>query len=283
MAFPVGLHIFGAGFGSGLENRFGITDRRGKEEFANPLELDRDGVGLAKRAAILGEDRADFRRRAITVIRQGLDHHRDTAGPVAFVADLFVVDVAALTGGPLDGSLNVVLRHVGRTRCLNGRAQTRICIGIGSACTSRDDDLAPELGKLLSALLILRALPVHDVLELAVTCHGLYRSCKATCCNGRRKPPAIPACCPNPGILADQLMKMAKLQCFLAAVPAPRKALAQDSPQAGSCACRRPPSRSGSTRSARPVLSSVSTKTPQRVPGPWATVRRSVGSLRVKR
>ena len=51
------------------------------------------------------------------------------------------------------------------------RAQARVHVRIGHAHLRRDGDFAGQLGKHRAALLVLRALAMHDVLEFGMACH----------------------------------------------------------------------------------------------------------------
>jgi hypothetical protein len=57
---------------------------------------------------------------------------------------------------------------------LTASAQARVHVRIGHAHLGRDGDFAGKLGKLRRALLVLRALAVHDVLEFGMACHGSF-------------------------------------------------------------------------------------------------------------
>jgi hypothetical protein len=54
----------------------------------------------------------------------------------------------------------------------NRGAQARVHVRIGHAHLGGDGNFAGKLGKLRGALLVLRALAVHDVLEFGMACHG---------------------------------------------------------------------------------------------------------------
>ncbi len=103
---------------------------------------------------------------AVAVVGQRLDDDRDAARAVALVADLLVVGVVVAAGGALDRALDVVLGHVGRARGAIAARRRGLCVGIRHALARGNGDLAAELGEMLGALGVLRALAVHDVLNL---------------------------------------------------------------------------------------------------------------------
>src|SRR5262249_48425003 len=104
--------VGGAGVESLLEQIvFGdLVGVHGDDPFA--LEHPRDGAGGAHVAAELFERMSDLRSRAVSVVRQDADHDGDAPGGVALVGDLLVRLSRELTGALLDGTLDVVLRHV---------------------------------------------------------------------------------------------------------------------------------------------------------------------------
>jgi hypothetical protein len=126
----------------------------------------------AEVAAVLAERRAHIRRGAVAVVGQRLDDDRDAAGAIALIAHFLVILRVALRC-LVDRALDIVLGH---GLCLGGvdrEAQARVHVRIGHPHLRRDGDFAAELGKHGRALLVLRALAVHDVLEFAMACHGL--------------------------------------------------------------------------------------------------------------
>src|SRR3546814_5430695 len=78
----------------------------------------------------------------------------------------WISDVCSSDLRTLDGPVDVVLRHVGLARGQDGATQARILVRLRQARLGRDHDFLGQPRKLLGALLILRALAVHDVLKL---------------------------------------------------------------------------------------------------------------------
>jgi hypothetical protein len=102
----------------------------------------------------------------VAVVGQRLDDEGDPARAVAFVAHLLVGGVVFPARPALDGAFHRVLGHVGVTGGDHGGPETRIGVRVGQACLGRDRQLADDLGEDLGALRVLRALAIHDVLEL---------------------------------------------------------------------------------------------------------------------
>src|SRR5688572_15002871 len=162
-------------------------------------------------------------------------------------AEAFVAHLFIILGvaalALLDGALDHVLGHALRLGREDGGAEARIVIGIGQALLGGDRDFAAQLGEQLGALGILLALAEHDVLELGMAGHS--------------------------GLFGKERGSIAG-----------SKPLFQASGRTG---VNRPPTRTGEIVLARPVWSSVSTKTAHNVAGPAAGVKRPPGILVVKR
>src|SRR3546814_1598868 len=93
----------------------------------------------------------------------------------AFIADFFII-ISATNRCLVDCALYVVLGHGLRLGGVDREAQTRVHVRIGHAHFRGDGDFAAELREHGGALLVLRALAMHDILEFAVTGHRA-RSC----------------------------------------------------------------------------------------------------------
>ncbi len=165
------LDIVGAGLDGRLEHRIGRRRGGGIGHLPDAVEQEADAVGFAEIAAGLGEGGADVAGGAVAVVGQRLDDDGDAAGAIALVAHLLVVLALAAAGAALDRALDRVLGHVGLARRDHRRAQPRIGVGVGQAAARRGGQFADELGEDLGALFVLRALAVHDVLELGMTSH----------------------------------------------------------------------------------------------------------------
>src|SRR3546814_13656800 len=81
------------------------------------------------------------------VCSSDLDDDGDAAGAVAFVAHLFIVGVVLAAGRPLDGPLDVVLRHVGLARGQVGATLARILVRLRPARRGRDHDVLGQARK----------------------------------------------------------------------------------------------------------------------------------------
>jgi hypothetical protein len=108
------------------------------------------------------------------IVGQSLDDDRHAAGTVTLVAD-FVVAFRVGALRLLDGTVDIVLRHVLGARRKDRRTQARIECRIRETELGRDGDFTRELAEQLGARLILAPLAVHDVLELGMTCHRKTR------------------------------------------------------------------------------------------------------------
>ena len=123
-------------------------------------------------AARLGEGGAHLARGAVAVVGQRLDDDRDAARAIALVAHLLVSLAVAAAGAALDRAIDRVLRHVGLAGRENGGAQPRVGGRVGQAGAGGGRQFPDDLGEDLGALFVLRALAVHDVLELRMASHG---------------------------------------------------------------------------------------------------------------
>ena len=115
---------------------------------------------------------AQLARRAVAVVGERLHDDRHAGRPIALVAHLLVLFAAVGARATLDGTLDRLFRHVSCARRDHGGAQARIGRGIRQARARRHRQFANQLGERLGALCVLRALAVHDVLELRMTGHN---------------------------------------------------------------------------------------------------------------
>ena len=123
-------HVLGARLDRGLEHSIGIRHLGVELDYADVIEHERHRAGFGEVATRLGEARAHFAGRAVLVVGQHFDDHRDAARPVALVADL-VVALGIAAGRLLDGAVDIVLRHALRPRRENRGAQARVHCRIG--------------------------------------------------------------------------------------------------------------------------------------------------------
>lgn len=107
---------------------------------------------VAARGAELAffEKHADFRRGAVGIVGEGLDHDRNFVRRVALEGDVFQrafvpARARALGDGPLDG----VLRHAFLARLLQRRGQPRIGCRIGAPVPRGNGDFTDEFARRL--------------------------------------------------------------------------------------------------------------------------------------
>ena len=94
---------------------------------------------------MLGEDVTDFGKGAVLVIRRDLQHHRHAARPIAFVHHFLVCGAGKFARSLLNGTLDVIRRHVLSFGGGNGGTQARIRIRISAADPRRDGDFLDDL------------------------------------------------------------------------------------------------------------------------------------------
>ena len=140
---------------------------------AQPVEQEADRVGLAQRAAVLGEGRADVGGGAVAVVGQRLDDHRDAGRAVALVAHLGVVRRPPAAPAAFLIARSTVSFGMLASRAAATAARSRgLAAGSGRPVAGGDGDLADQPGEQAAAAGVLRALAVHDVLELRMSGHG---------------------------------------------------------------------------------------------------------------
>src|SRR5699024_10123918 len=207
--------ILGAGFERMFENRF-VVGIRAVAQHAFALEQIGHGTIRTEIAAIAGEYVAHLGCGAVLVVGHAIDHDGDTVRAIALVADFLVVPGVAVAGTALDGTLDVVLRHVGRQRLVHCQPQPRIGIRIAAAHACRDGQLTNQPGEYLAAFLVLRLLAVLDIRPLAVSCHEL--------CPVSDSPNAILAFSRMRGRIAAGTLRVAARQLVVLAQTAPHHA-----------------------------------------------------------
>ncbi len=163
--------IFRARFHRRFEDLFLAAGLGRVEDEAEPVEAMRNAALGAKIAAVLRKGGAHGGGGAVAIVGQRLDDDRAAARAVAFVTH-FLIAFAVLRAGLVDRALDVVLGHRLRLGGIDGQPQARVHVGIGHAHFRRHGDFAAELGKHRAALLVLRALAMHDVLEFGMAGHG---------------------------------------------------------------------------------------------------------------
>src|SRR5215470_2078824 len=95
---------------------------------------------------------ADLGSGAVLVVGQDPEENSDAAGTIALIRDLLVLLARQFSRALLDGPLDIVGGHVGRTRGLRGSFQPQVALGVSSPVSRRHRDLAEDLGKELPPL-----------------------------------------------------------------------------------------------------------------------------------
>jgi hypothetical protein len=100
---------------------------------------------------------------------------RATPGAVALVGNLFIRNAFELAGAALDGSFDVVGRHVLGLGGDDGSAEARIAVWVATAGLGGDGDFLDKAGEDLAAFGVGGALFMLDCRPFRVTGHGLPR------------------------------------------------------------------------------------------------------------
>ena len=109
---------------------------------------------------------------AVAVLGDRLDQQRHASRPVALVQDrLDLLGVDAFARPLRDRPLDVVLRHRGVSRLLNGERQRGVAVGVASAFAGGDRDRTGQLGELLAAAGVDHRLLVLDRVPLRMSGH----------------------------------------------------------------------------------------------------------------
>ena len=109
----------------------------------------------------------------IAVVGQGLHHHGDAAGAVAFVGDGFVVVLLAALSA-LDDALDVIVGHVQALGLGNQVTQLAVAGGVRAAHAHGNADLAANLGEQLGLLAVGLFFLAFDVIPFAMSRHGNF-------------------------------------------------------------------------------------------------------------
>ena len=187
----------------------GSAPSRGDGDQAAWLELPGDGAAARQLAAGLGEDRADLGGRAVAVVGRGLHEDRHAAGPVALVDDLLVLDLVAAAGRLLDRALDVVGRHVDRARLVDGQPEPVVGVGVTTAGTCGDRDLARDLREHGAALGVVDALLALDRGPLGMSGHRprVYRLSSSRRGSPSRRPRATVPSSRTPRVASLRILR----------------------------------------------------------------------------
>src|SRR5690349_10476479 len=114
---------------------------------------------------------ANFRHRTVAIVSHRLNHQGHPAWTITLVSDLFVIDTFFFASATSNRAVDRVVGHVARLGVVDRLAQTRVCIRIAAAATSRDSDLFNKLREQFAALGIERAFLVLDTMPLRMSGH----------------------------------------------------------------------------------------------------------------
>ena len=114
---------------------------------------------------------ADLRGCALTIIGQGLHDHGHTAGAVALIGDGLVVIGVSGAQCLVDGTLDIVIRHINSLCLGNHRRQTGVVGGIAGAAAllHSHNDFLGNFGKCGRALGIGSALGLLNIVPLGMS------------------------------------------------------------------------------------------------------------------
>src|SRR6186997_1417206 len=124
MMHLVSRQFLSTAFESDFEHPVLIDRGSRNADLAFFLEEIGDASAAREVAAVLGEDEAQIRRRAVFIVGRNFEEQSDTARRIAFVKMLFVIGRhLALTSSPLDRAVDVLAGHGLRASGENGAAQ----------------------------------------------------------------------------------------------------------------------------------------------------------------
>ena len=161
-------HVFRAALDCSCKQVVLLRARRPVDQNATTPEQKRH---IRQRTSVLAEQRANRRCSTVAVVGHGFDDQSRATRTIALIGYLLITCPLSLVDAFSNGALNVVLGHVGVARRLYRRAQTRILSRVRPSGLHRRRNLATETSKLTRPFLVLRTLPVHDILELRVSGH----------------------------------------------------------------------------------------------------------------
>ena len=104
---------------------------------------------------------ANLAHGAVAIVGGDLRQQRDSAGAVAFENEFFVGESRQFTGATLDGTLDVVGRHVLRFGRQDGGAQSGVHVGVATVFSGHGDFLN-QTRETLSPLGVKRAFFMLD-------------------------------------------------------------------------------------------------------------------------
>ena len=141
-------------------------DKASGGDAENYEEIRYEGFGPGG-VALVVEALTDNRNRTATNVRTIFSKNGGNLGASGSVSHGFD-RMGLIEYGASAGDADKVLEAA-----IEGGAEARVHVRIGQAHLGRDGDLAAQFRKHAGALLILRALAMHDVLEFGMTGHGI--------------------------------------------------------------------------------------------------------------
>src|SRR5687767_4811643 len=104
------------------------------------LEHESDRAVGAEITTVLAECVAHLSYGTGAVVGKTIDHDRGAADAVAFIADLFVIHAVQFANTALDGALDIIFRHIGFLRLIDGQAQAWVHAWITPTQAGSDGD-----------------------------------------------------------------------------------------------------------------------------------------------
>ena len=111
---------------------------------------------------------ADIGRGTVAVIGHGRNDDRNAARRIAFVLNLFVIDVAQFARRLGDGALDVFVGHIAGLGLRDYVAELAVDGRVAAAVAHRDGDFTADLRKDFAALGVRLALFVLDICPLGM-------------------------------------------------------------------------------------------------------------------
>src|SRR4029077_14388262 len=141
------------------------------------LPLPREHPGHAPRGAQVAtgpaEEVANFTAGGVASVGQGVDDDSYAMRAVALEPKLLERGAAQLASAPLDGTLDVLLRHVDVAGFLHRQTEPVVTVRVASAFPGGEDDFPGRLGELLPFLGVGEGLLVLDRRPLGMSRHLL--------------------------------------------------------------------------------------------------------------
>src|SRR3989344_913195 len=155
--------IFRSCFDGEELERFFLIRRARKRHSADALEKKAERPGRDEFSAAFGQERLDFAYRAVLVVSCRLDEHRDIAGTIRLVRELF--DLRAFlqfAASARDSAFDILFGHIHAMRLIDGEPQSEIRVRVAAAVACSHDDSAAVFRENSRALGIIDALMVFD-------------------------------------------------------------------------------------------------------------------------